>query len=68
MLRPLCLCAELPQLQLRTHLCLVMHSAELRKTTNTGRLAVRALRNAALLVHGRRQDLALEPDLSRYDT
>jgi DTW domain-containing protein YfiP len=47
-----CLCAEVPTLELRTRLVLVAHDHELTKTTTTGPLALLALPNAELHVHG----------------
>ena len=48
----LCLCQELPRLSTASKLCLVIHRDELRKPTNTGRLATRCLGESRLLVHG----------------
>lgn len=49
----LCLCADLPRLALkRTELVLLVHAKELKRTTNTGRLAVRALEGSRLVVRG----------------
>lgn len=50
----LCLCAELPRLDNRTRVLVVMHRAEDRKTTNTGRLAARCLASSTVLVRGDR--------------
>jgi DTW domain-containing protein YfiP len=57
----LCLCAQIPRLELATRLELIMHQRELLKTTATGPLALRALPNSALHVHGA---LAAALDLS----
>ena len=48
----LCLCSEIPKLQLRTRICLVIHRKELKRTTNTGQLALRALPNSEMKVRG----------------
>ena len=48
----LCLCALVPRLETRTRVVLVMHSLEERKTTNTGRLAMRCLPNSAVVLRG----------------
>lgn len=48
----LCICAQMPQLTLRTRVALVVHAKELKRTTNTGRLAVRALTNSKMRVRG----------------
>ena len=52
-LHPLrCLCASVPRLSLATRVCVVVHAKELKRTTNTGRLAVLALANAEMRVRG----------------
>lgn len=48
----LCLCAEIPRLCTRTRLVLVIHRLEVRKTTNTGRLATECLQNSEMWVRG----------------
>lgn len=50
--RDLCLCDQIPRLETRTRLCLVIHAKELKRTTNTGRLATKALVNSELRVRG----------------
>ncbi len=50
--KSLCICAQMPRLNLRTYLTLVIHVKELKRTTNTGRLAVRALVHSEILVRG----------------
>lgn len=52
--RPACLCALLPRLETRTRIVLVLHQLEDRKTSNTGRLAVRCLPNSEVLIRGDR--------------
>jgi DTW domain-containing protein YfiP len=47
-----CLCEFIPKLDLKTRLCLVVHYRELRRTTNTGSLAVKALTNSEMRVRG----------------
>jgi DTW domain-containing protein YfiP len=49
------MCSELPRLATRTRVVVVMHHVELRKTTNTGRLAARMLEGAEVRVRGERQ-------------
>lgn len=51
----LCLCAELPRVETRTRVLLLLHRAEARKPTNTGRLAARALANSELAIRGDRE-------------
>lgn len=48
----LCICEFIPRLDLKTRLCLVVHYRELRRTTNTGRLAVHSLVNSEMRVRG----------------
>ena len=48
----LCLCGELPRIVTRTRLVVVMHHAERRKASNTGRLAVLAVEHAELRLRG----------------
>ena len=52
----LCVCALVPALETRTRLVLVIHRAEDRKPTNTGRLAVLAMRNSEVIVRGRTEE------------
>jgi DTW domain-containing protein YfiP len=49
----LCLCGELPRLSVRTRVVVVMHTNEVQKSSNTGRLAVAMLGGAELRVRGR---------------
>ena len=48
-----CLCAELPTVWTRTRLALVLHQSEERKSSNTGRLALRCLPNSIVIAQGR---------------
>lgn len=48
----LCLCELIPRLTLTTKVVLVIHAKELKRTTNTGRLALKALTNSELRVRG----------------
>ncbi|MFK8139319.1 MAG: tRNA-uridine aminocarboxypropyltransferase [Bdellovibrionales bacterium] len=48
----LCICAELPLLDLATRLTLVIHRRETQKTTNTGMLATRVLKNSKMIIRG----------------
>ncbi|MES2964170.1 MAG: tRNA-uridine aminocarboxypropyltransferase [Bdellovibrionota bacterium] len=66
-----CICAFIPKLELKTKLSLVIHHRELKRTTNTGRLAVHALTNSQMIVRGKdrtRLDLTsiLSPDYDTY--
>lgn len=48
----LCLCSEIPSLTLKTKVCLIIHHRELKRTTNTGRLALQSLTNSEMRVRG----------------
>jgi DTW domain-containing protein len=50
--RSLCLCSEIRRLATVSRLSLVIHSKEMRRTTNTGLLAIRALVNSEIFVRG----------------
>src|SRR5262249_48653691 len=52
-----CFCTALPRIVTRTRVLLVIHFAEDRKTTNTGRLAAHCLVNSEVVVRGRRTDV-----------
>jgi DTW domain-containing protein YfiP len=47
-----CICSSLPKLNLQTKLSLIIHHRELKRTTNTGRLAVQALVNSEMYIRG----------------
>jgi DTW domain-containing protein YfiP len=49
----ICVCDQLPVLPTRTRVLLLVHQLELRKTTNTGLLALRCLPNSACVMRGR---------------
>ena len=63
----LCVCPMIPTLTTRTRLVLVIHRAEVRKPTNTGRLATLAMPNSELVIRGREDDpegpITLGPDV-----
>jgi DTW domain-containing protein YfiP len=54
-----CICQSIPRYVLNTRLVLVMHCHELIKTTATGPLALQALTNSELRIHGQK-DLPLD--------
>lgn len=51
-----CICEAIPKLNLQTRLTLVIHAKELKRTTNSGRLAVKALTNSVMRVRGADSD------------
>lgn len=53
--RPRCICAEIPSLALATKLVVIMHRRELAKPTGTARLALAALSNSELWIHGHQE-------------
>ena len=68
--RTLCICDSIPTLDLNTRVCLVVHVRELKRTSNTGRLALRALVNSEMRVRGDTREPRDLRDLlnSRYRT
>lgn len=50
--RTLCLCALIPEIILKTRVTLLIHAKELKRTTNSGRLAIEALKNSEMIVRG----------------
>ncbi len=59
----LCVCSLIEPIETRTRLVLVVHRAELRKSTNTGHLAVACLANSEIVVRGREGEPARPIDL-----
>lgn len=51
-----CVCELIPELDLKTRVSLVIHKNELRRSTNTGLLAVHSLKNSHSLVRGRENE------------
>ncbi len=47
-----CICDQFPTLSLKTKVALIIHAKELKRTTNTGRLAVKILTNSEMRVRG----------------
>jgi DTW domain-containing protein len=61
----LCMCAEVPRLDLRTKILLVIHHRELSRSSNTGLLAVQSLVNSEVRIRGEgRETLELNDLLS----
>lgn len=52
--RPLCLCEQIPRIELKTKLLVLMHWREWRLTTNTASLACNALPNSKIHLIGNR--------------
>jgi DTW domain-containing protein YfiP len=51
--KDLCLCELIPRLDLKTKMTLVVHYKELKRTTNTGTLALKALVNSEVRIRGK---------------
>lgn len=51
-----CICAQMPRLSLRTKIALIIHAKEMKRTTNTGQLAVKILTNSEMRVRGEGRD------------
>ena len=47
-----CICALIPKLDLQTKVTLIIHAKELKRTTNTGRLALKSLTNSQMKIRG----------------
>ncbi len=47
-----CICDLIPLLHLKTKVSLIVHHRELKRTTNTGRLVVKALSNSEMRIRG----------------
>jgi DTW domain-containing protein YfiP len=65
--RARCICEVIPCLNLKTRVVLIVHAKELKRTTNTGRLAVQALKNSELLVRGQGRERLDLSGLNRAD-
>ena len=48
----MCICDAIPRINVRTRVCLVIHSSELTRRANTGLLALNALVNSDIRVRG----------------
>lgn len=63
--RERCFCDLIPRIATKSKLSLVVHEKELKRATNTGSLAIKALENSRLYVRGR---IGETLDLSGLDT
>ncbi len=54
--KPLCFCSLIPEIALETRVIILMHTSEEVLTTNTARLAGKALTNSEVRIHGRRDE------------
>lgn len=51
-----CICEYFPTLNLKTKISLIIHAKELKRTTNTGRLALKALVNSEMRIRGKEHE------------
>jgi len=51
-----CICESIPTLTLKTKISLIIHAKELKRTTNTGRLAIKALTNSEMRIRGEERE------------
>jgi DTW domain-containing protein YfiP len=65
--KALCFCAQIPHLHLQTRVVMLMQVSEVVLTTNTAKLATRALANSELLVRGRKDQPLETRDLAAGD-
>ena len=54
--KPLCFCAMIPRIALQTRVIILMHTCEEVLTTNTARLAAKALTNSEVRIHSRKDE------------
>lgn len=47
-----CICAMIPSLDIKTKVSLIIHAKEIKRTTNTGRLALKILKNSEMRIRG----------------
>lgn len=52
--KSLCICDQIPTLSVQTRICLIIHHRELKRTTNTGQLAVKSLTNSEMRIRGQK--------------
>ena len=60
--KPLCFCSLIPKIALQTRVMILMHTCEEVLTTNTARLAAKALTNSEVRIHGRRDERMITSD------
>jgi DTW domain-containing protein YfiP len=53
---PLCFCDLIPQITLKTRVMILMHASEQVLTSNSARLAAKALTNSEIRIHGRKDE------------
>jgi DTW domain-containing protein len=65
--RPLCFCKMIPRIVLQTRIVFLMHTSERVLTTNTARLAAKALPNCEIRIRGRKDERLSLADIERDD-
>lgn len=63
--KPLCFCELIPQISLQTRVVFLMHTGEQVLTTNTARLAAKALPNSEIRIRGRKDERLSLADLAQ---
>jgi DTW domain-containing protein len=63
--KPLCFCEFIPRLSLQTRVVFLMHTGERVLTTNTARLAAKALPNSEIRIRGRKDERLSLADLEQ---
>lgn len=56
-----CICSQIKKMDLATRIVLIVHNKELKRTSNSGRLAIQALSNSEMIVRGQ-DDKEKEPE------
>lgn len=64
--KPLCFCQFIPRLELQTRVVFLMHTGERVLTTNTARLAAKALPNSEIRVRGNKDQRLSLADLEQH--
>ena len=54
--KPLCFCDRIQSIETRTRVVILMHTSEEVLTSNTAKLAAKALSNSEIRIHGRQHD------------
>jgi DTW domain-containing protein YfiP len=65
--RPLCFCELIPRIETKTRVFILMHTSEEVLTSNTAKLASKALVNSEIRIHGRRHERMSSEGLTEPD-
>ena len=64
--KPLCVCMMAPRIKVKTHLTLVIHTKEWKRSSNTGRFVPLAVEGARIAFHGREDHRLSDEDIHPY--